>query len=94
MRGNWKTHRVNPPAVQHHEPPIQAQEPPIEGRVKFWPNGMPMPETYGRRRVPCPNCRRVFMDGGGQAVLCQSTSGGVAYLRCRVCGYHFKMEVG
>lgn len=80
--------------IQSQSPPIQTQQAPIETTEpdrRFWPEGKPMPEYYERPRVPCPECRRVALDSGSQAVALEQSGKDMVYLRCRSCGHRWKM---
>lgn len=84
------------PNVTYHEPPVTHQEAAVETRTPpglFYPKGKALPGTYIKRRVPCPNCRRLLLDDRGQAVVTQSIQGDLAYLRCRACGHRWKLPV-
>ena len=87
--------RQSGPVAQHHDPPIRIQEAPIQERLRAWPHGEPMPSHYrhAKRLMPCPACRSVTLADGGQAVVVRSTSGGLAYLRCKICQNHWKMPI-
>ncbi len=61
---------------------------------RHWPRDRPMPEHYVKRApLPCPKCRRVLLDHGGQAVVCQSGGSEVVQLRCKSCGHRWLMPV-
>ena len=80
--------------IQSQQPPIQAPGQVIETREpdrRFWPEGKPMPEYYERPRQPCPECKRVALDDGGQAVALAQSGKDVVYLRCKSCGHRWKM---
>lgn len=87
--------RLEPP-YQIQEPPVEERQPPESKRLEqFWPAGEPLPQAWSRERryQPCPECRRVRMDGGGQAVILRATDKDVVYLRCKACGHQWKMVV-
>jgi len=89
--------------VQTQEPPITTQEAPLEDRQEggvmfFWPKDKPLPTEYIHQRIPCPECRRMFLDNLSQAVICQATSSkfegtAIAYFRCRSCDYRWKLPI-
>jgi len=92
--------------ITHSEPEITQPEPPSlstraalspppapSGRC-FWPADKPLPTEYvrvQRRTIPCPNCRRVLLDTGSQAVALTSAPQNVTWFRCRSCGHRWKM---
>ena len=82
------------------EPRVEVQAvPPLserDGPLRFWPLDVALPAGYvksHRRRVPCRGCRRLFMDDGGQAVVCTHSRDEIAYFRCKECGHRFSMPV-
>ncbi len=87
-------------SIETQEPPIISQEPPIEEHAssngRFWPELKPLPVEYrktGYQRMPCPSCRRIYLDNGQQAVICVSSSNTQAAFRCRECGRRFRLPV-
>lgn len=63
---------------------------------RFWPADRPMPDGYRKVRrglQPCPRCRRVLTDDGGQAVVCRSSRDHMVFLRCRVCSAQWQLPV-
>lgn len=101
MPNKTRKRKRTPPGrrIQTHDPPIEAHAPPVETPEddgRFWPAGQDMPTRWiklSRRRLPCPKCRRLFLDDGGQAVGCLSSGGEVAYFRCRACDHTFALPV-
>lgn len=82
------------PAIQTQTPRIEAQE--VEIDRYFWPKDKPLPKEYAkapRQIVPCPKCRRIFLDNMGQAVACKSSGADVAYFQCKACDHSFKLAV-
>lgn len=77
-------------------PPIQYAVPPIRDR-RFWPEDDPLPDHYVKlraRRNPCPKCRRLLLDDGGQATCCTSSArGDRSYFRCKSCGHRWSLPV-
>lgn len=62
----------------------------------FWPKGKELPREYLKikaRTQPCPKCRRVLLDFGGQAVSCLSSREDVAFFRCKSCSHRWKLGV-
>jgi hypothetical protein len=69
-----------------------ALSPPADRR--FWPAGEPLPARYvrvQRQTLPCPECRRVLLDTGSQAVAVTSAPKSVTWFRCRACGHRWKL---
>lgn len=96
MMAKWKQQAYGQkrPDIRNQEPPIGTQKAPIEERSRFWPDDKPVPETFRRHTVyPCPECRRVRLDNGGQAVVVRCLSDEFAYLTCRGCGHQWKLEI-
>jgi len=61
---------------------------------RLWPEGDTLPTTYQPRpKLPCPHCRRVLMDNGGQAVVAASVGQETAFLRCKSCGHRWQLPV-
>lgn len=58
-----------------------------------WPPGKPLPQSYLRQTQPCPRCRRLLLDNGRQAVVLVTTEDRLAHLRCRECGYRWKLMI-
>lgn len=88
--------RKNQPIEPEYiDPPIETQNTIIETRIpRLWPADKPLPEYHVKRRpMPCPACRRVYLDNGGQAVACMSSREDTAWFRCRDCGHRFEMPV-
>lgn len=85
-----KTKRTkdNPLGVQHREVELTKRV-----RPRHWPDDTPMPEYYYKQTIPCPYCRRVLLDEGGQAVVCTCSREHEAWFRCRGCGSGFAMPV-
>jgi hypothetical protein len=85
------------PKVTHREPPVTHRDPPpMRMRVgKALPEGEPLPTAYLRQRIACVSCRAITTADGSRAVLARAVTadGGVAYLRCVVCGHRFKLPV-
>ena len=79
--------------VETQEPPVETQEPPDR---YHWPVGVPIPDVYlkvRRQPPPCPECRRVRTDEGGQSSVCQSSGSDVAWFRCKCCGHSWPLPV-
>ena len=79
--------------IETQAPPVTIQRPPVE---RFWPKGTAMPTVYLKMRrqpPPCPNCRRVRTDVGGQAAVCKSSGADVAWFRCKCCGHCWPLAV-
>ena len=86
---------VTIPAVPTLSERAAMSAPPAPDR-RFWPAGVPLPTEYRKARrntLPCPKCRRVLLDDGGQAVVCTSSGSGVAFFRCKACGERWKLGV-
>lgn len=85
------------PVPEHQELPVEHQELPVQHRMgRFWPEGEPLPTTYKkhvRRAMPCPKCRRVLTDVGGQAAICRSSGADMAYFQCKVCDHRWGLGV-
>jgi hypothetical protein len=79
----WDDAAPEPPGPAPRPEPAPARHP-----RAMWPADQPMPKAYVRQRVlvPCPHCRRLLTDEGGQAVRCRTIDGGIAYLECMCCG--------
>lgn len=93
-----RTKRRGPKEPRHQEPPVSTQEVPMETRRgrRFWPSDQPLPTHYvkaRRRLLPCPACRRIGLENGGQAVVCTSSGHDVAAFRCKACGHTWQMPV-
>lgn len=67
--------------------------PPTQTAARYWPPDQPLPTAYVRQRLPCPTCRCVTTDDGGQAAVLRSTAADLAYLRCRACGHKWKLRL-
>lgn len=60
----------------------------------FWPAGEPLPTELVASRAnmqPCPKCRRVLLDNGGQAVRVTSRPKGLRWFKCISCGETWKL---
>lgn len=95
-----KTETRKSTAPQHAEPPVQTQPPAVQSQGapdrRFWPPDQPLPAVWLKlqmRANPCPKCRRVLMDHGGQAVQCLSSGPELAWFRCKACSHVFKLPV-
>lgn len=78
-----------PPEVTHRPLPEVVARPGL-----LWPEKEPMPTYYRKpRALPCPSCRRVRLDCGGQACVTQRVGVGLAYLRCRQCSHRWSLPV-
>jgi len=61
-----------------------------------WPKDKPLPThkvTHRREPMPCPKCRRIRLDDGGQATVATTTEKLIAWFRCRACGHRFCMPI-
>jgi len=96
------------PAIELQEPLIEHQEPPIidhGGRPgcvqqgpdpRYWPASQPLPTAWPkvrRQRPPCPKCRRILLEDGGQAVVVTTSGHEVAFFRCKACGKRWQLPV-
>lgn len=89
-RKRGRPRKVHPPKAPAVELADRFREP------WYWPTGKPLRDVYVQRQTPCPRCRRLLLDTMSQAVCVMSTQrgeGGVAYLRCRACDFHFKLPI-
>ena len=84
---------------RHSDPPVRWQDVGYTVRVgQSWPEGVPLPKAYLKRRPqPCPKCRRVLLDTGAHSVAIISTDAradgkGVAYFVCRLCNNRWQLE--
>jgi hypothetical protein len=89
--------RTQEPRVEVRDVPVENHTPACgqDGRPQTWPEDQPLPEFHDAARVqPCPACRRLRLQDGGQAVAV-STSGyagenpRLAHYRCRACGHRW-----
>ncbi len=79
--------------IETQTPPVMVQRPRAE---RFWPKGAAMPTVYlkvRRQSPPCPECRRVRTDVGGQSSRCTSSGTVVAWFRCICCGHCWQLAV-
>lgn len=63
---------------------------------RYWPKNKPLPEFHIKARrapLPCPECKRVLLNDGGQNVACLHSGTDVARFRCRACGYTWMLPV-
>jgi len=86
------------PRIEHHDVAVETQDVAVDERVdpKFWPKGVPFPDSVVKLRprfIPCPHCRRVRLDNGGQAVAVTSSGPDIVWFRCRACDTRFKLAV-
>ena len=84
------TKRKKPPEASPPPPEYPAK---VGGGAKtYWPSGKPIPTTYRRRPppIPCPSCRCLWLEHGGQATALAGISGEVAWLWCKACKYRWK----
>ena len=61
---------------------------PMPDAPQFWPRDEPIPEYCIKQKIPCPKCRRVYMDDESRAVVKTQSGKGdgtSAYFRCRNC---------
>lgn len=83
----------------HHDPPVDHGRhplPPPERDRCFWPEGAKLPGFYYKTRrqmVPCPGCRRLLTDDGGQAAICTSSGRLIVWFRCRCCDHRWQLPV-
>lgn len=89
-----------PGEIHIPEPPVGREDPPVTSPVtpdrRFWPLDRPTPTVWIRIRrmpLPCPKCRRVLLDDGGQNSVCKGTHQTIAYFRCKSCQHVWKMKV-
>jgi len=78
------------------EPVNREKNLPIEHRApkedrRFWPEDKPFPKVLHVRQNPCPKCRRIYLDDGGQNSVTTSTRGVISFHRCKSCGHRWKM---
>lgn len=84
---------AEPLDIETPAPPIETPEEPSS---HFWPTGAKLPQEWikvRQRALPCPNCRRIALRDGSQAVVCVHSGGSLAYFRCRNCGHRWKLPV-
>jgi hypothetical protein len=81
----------------HLEPFIEHDEPELEERDRrYWPIGKALPMTYRKIRrepPPCPKCRRIRTDAGGQSAACISSGKDRAVFRCNLCNHRWQLGV-
>jgi len=61
-----------------------------------WPKSKKLPQFVvkaRRRPQPCPRCRRLRLDDGGQAVICTSSRQDIAWFRCQNCRHRWSLPV-
>lgn len=75
-------HETRIAEVQTRKPELATRKPELAKVV----------EDVYRRGVPCPKCRRVMTDVGGQAVVIKVTANGFAYCVCKCCRGDFKLR--
>ena len=92
------------PVMEHQKPPIENQTPAVTpgvpdeltGDRRFWPPDKPMPGFWPKtRRIlnPCPACKRILLDNGGQASICTSSGNDVAFFKCKACGHNWQLGI-
>lgn len=62
----------------------------------YWPKGEKLPTHHvkvKRQDMPCPKCRRIFMDDGNRATVCASSGDTTVFYRCRDCQHRWQMPV-
>jgi len=65
-----------------------------EGFGYIWPPSVEHPGRWHvRRPVPCPECKRLMLNGHTQAVINIGNVGEVAHLKCRGCDHTFKLPI-
>ena len=67
----------------------KAKKDDLPSKRNFWSKDLEFPKEYlpSKRLYPCPKCRRIHLDNGGQNSILQKRMPEAAIFYCKSCGH-------
>ena len=65
----------------------------LPSKRNFWPQDLEMPAEYlpSRRIYPCPSCKRVRLDDGGQNTIIKARDEKNVFMTCKTCNFKWSL---